>query len=164
MAVDFNANPPKVADLVKSAKLVVISKQWCPFSQKAKDVIAKYVDEDHPEYRILEIEDFDHNPLIPDVSKYQDEIAALSGGSRTVPKVWLSGTMLGGGDEMQALHKNGKLRQMFIDAGMVPAADSKVLDSGFIDTNKSAMGQNVRYFHNGKKLSAESFLGSFFST
>jgi len=119
MAVQFNANPPKVKELIESATLVMIEKEWCPFCIKAKAAIANYVNNDHPQYKILKLEDMNGKPLIPNVSKYQDEMAKLSGGSRSVPKVFLNSKLLGGGDEVQALHQSGQLRQMFIDAGLV---------------------------------------------
>jgi len=121
MAVQFNANPPKVKELIESATLVMIEKEWCPFCIKAKAAIANYVNNDHPQYKILKLEDMNGKPLIPNVSKYQDEMAKLSGGSRSVPKVFLNSKLLGGGDEVQALHQRGQLRQMFIDAGLVKA-------------------------------------------
>jgi len=117
MVQEFNANPPKVEELIKSATLVIIGLEWCPIVDRAKDAIANHVDKDHPQYKIFDLEDKNHKLLVPDVEKYREELTQLYG-SRTVPKVFLNGILLGGADDTVALHRSGQLRQMFIDAGI----------------------------------------------
>ena len=40
---------------------------------------------------------------------YQDQLKDITGG-RSVPRVFMGGSFIGGGDEMVALQKSGKLR------------------------------------------------------
>jgi len=140
----FLAKQPKSADVIASASCVVISKMWCPFCSKAKKAIAQYVPDDHPQYKVFELEDADREPLIADVQRFQDEILALAG-SRSVPKVYLKGDLLGGGDDIVALDKTGQLRQKLVHAGLVK--DEILGDS---TTKQSLESLNVRRFVNGK--------------
>jgi len=115
---EFDANPPKVEELIKSATLVVIGLGWCPIVARAKDTIENYVPKRHPQYKVFDLEDKFRKPLVPDVEKYREELTQLYG-SRTVPKVFLSGILLGGADDTVALHRSGELRQKLIDAGII---------------------------------------------
>ena len=87
----------------------VISKSYCPFCVKAKEVLKKYnIPADKIE--IIDIEN-DAN-----CSEIQDYMKQLTGG-RSVPRVFIGGKCIGGGDETAAADKSGKLRGMLESAG-----------------------------------------------
>ena len=87
----------------------VISKSYCPFCVKAKQVLKKYnIPADKIE--IIDIEN-DAN-----CNEIQDYMKQLTGG-RSVPRVFIGGKCIGGGDETAAADKSGKLRGMLESAG-----------------------------------------------
>ena len=83
---------------------MVFSKSYCPFCLKAKQVLANHLGQDLSEedYEIMEIENN------PDCDAIQDYLKKLTGG-RSVPRVFINGKCIGGGDETMALESSGKL-------------------------------------------------------
>merc|ERR1712241_874368 len=67
----------------------VISKSYCPFCNKAKQILK--IDNDE------------------DCNEIQDFMKKLTGG-RSVPRVFIGGKFLGGGDETEAAHREGRLQ------------------------------------------------------
>ncbi|KAJ6215895.1 hypothetical protein RDWZM_010395 [Blomia tropicalis] len=94
----------KIDDLIKSKKVVVISKTYCPYCKKAKSALENY-NLSNSDYYVWEIENE------PNVSEIQNYLKSLTGAS-TVPRVFINGNCIGGGDDTYALHKNGKLATM----------------------------------------------------
>eukprot|EP00116_Pleurobrachia_bachei_P018527 sb/3478789/ len=87
---------------IKDNKVFMISKSYCPFCVKAR----KYLDQaGFKDCKIVEIENR------KDCAAIQDYCAKIAG-SRSVPKVWINGKFLGGGDETEAAFKNGSLQKM----------------------------------------------------
>ena len=84
--------------------MVVISKSYCPYCRKAKQVLAQYqISPDD-----IEIWEIDNDS---DGDEIQNYMMALTGG-RSVPRVFIGGKCIGGGDETASLHKNGMLTTM----------------------------------------------------
>ena len=54
----------------------------------------------------------------PDVDAIQDALAAVTGG-RTVPRVFIDGKFIGGGDDTARLAQSGELKKLFITAGVL---------------------------------------------
>jgi len=98
-----------VASLIKSKKVLVISKSYCPFCVKAKDVLKQYKI-DPSSMEIMEIE---NNPKCDEIQDYLKKLT----GARSVPRVFIGGKCIGGGDETAALHRNGKLNQLLQGVG-----------------------------------------------
>ena len=99
----------KIDTLLQEKKIVVISKSYCPFCKKAKQVLAKYnIPKEH--IAILEIE---NDSSCEEIQKYMQ---VLTGG-RSVPRVFIGGKCIGGGDETMALHNNGKLEPLLKNVG-----------------------------------------------
>ena len=82
-----------------SSKIVIYSKEYCPYCDKAKLLLSKGYDADFEEVRI------DTDPSI------RDNIANITGRS-TVPQIFIYGKHVGGYDDLHALHKDGKLSAM----------------------------------------------------
>ena len=99
----------KIDTLLQEKKIVVISKSYCPFCKKAKQVLAKYkIAKEH--IAILEIE---NDSSCEEIQKYMQ---VLTGG-RSVPRVFIGGKCIGGGDETMALHNKGKLEPLLKNVG-----------------------------------------------
>merc|ERR1712062_742363 len=91
-------------DLIKSKPVLVISKSYCPYCKKAKQVLAKFKI-DPEKFEIIEIDNR------KDMDAIQAYMKKVTGGS-SVPRVFIRGRCIGGGDETAAAHKNGRLEAM----------------------------------------------------
>jgi len=89
---------------IKNKKVMVFSKSYCPYCRKAKDVLKTYNLKDD-EYEVWEIEDE------PNCSEIQAYLKSITGAS-SVPRVFINGECIGGGDETVAAHKSGKLKKL----------------------------------------------------
>ncbi|KAI5474524.1 glutaredoxin 3 [Pseudohyphozyma bogoriensis] len=93
-----------VDDLIKSP-VAVFSKSYCPYCMKAKHLLSKLGQDD----KTKKIE-LDHHPQ---GSLIQQLLAERAGVSHvTVPQVFVGGKLIGGNDDLQALHKRGGLEPM----------------------------------------------------
>merc|ERR1719237_1052560 len=89
----------------------VISKRTCPFCHTAKNILNKY--DILPEQKLVLEIDGDK-----DCADIQDYMLQLTGG-RTVPRVFIAGTCIGGGNETASAHKSGQLEQKLRAAGAI---------------------------------------------
>ncbi|CAF0889268.1 unnamed protein product [Brachionus calyciflorus] len=87
---------------IKSHKVVVFSKTYCPYCVKAKNVLKKY---DIKDIVIIELDNRD------DADQMQDYFARVTG-ARTVPRVFINGKCIGGGDDTARLDSNGQLKEL----------------------------------------------------
>ncbi|CAD7970313.1 unnamed protein product [Amoebophrya sp. A120] len=142
---------------IRDNKLVVFSKEWCPFCRKAKDTLQTILDSDTTKYKVLELESVDRRSLVAplhldDIQDYFKQLA----GTRTVPKVFLEGKCLGGGDEMVSMARTGQLQALLKESGLLARNDAgeeqKSGNGGAGQVKAAAGGQNVRYFRNGAKV------------
>merc|ERR1712154_403056 len=109
--VEKMAGKELVSSLLKSKKVLVISKSYCPFCVKAKDVLKNY-NIDPACFEWLDIEN----------RKDCDEIQAFMKqltGARSVPRVFIGGKCIGGGDETQAMHNKGQLEPLLKSVGAI---------------------------------------------
>ncbi|GAB1605658.1 glutaredoxin-C4-like [Argonauta hians] len=94
---------------IHSKKVMIFSKSFCPFCSKAKqafrDFIGSVVSPD--DYEVMELEDH------PDGEKILDYLLKITG-SRTVPRVFVNGKCIGGGDETVRLNDAGDLRRKLL--------------------------------------------------
>jgi len=88
--------------------LIVFSKTYCPFSQRAKRLLATY--DIHPAPRIIEVDTRNDGHLL---KKLLGRFTAHN----TFPNVVLRGKSLGGSDDLQKLHTDGKLRELLEKEG-----------------------------------------------
>ncbi|RUS73089.1 hypothetical protein EGW08_019150, partial [Elysia chlorotica] len=103
---------PGVQELVDSKiagkKVMVFSKSHCPFCTKAKKVFQKYLSEkilSDGDYEVMELDNSS------DMSSIQDYLLKKTGG-RSVPRVFINGKFIGGGDDVVAKDKSGELKKM----------------------------------------------------
>lgn len=83
-----------VQDLIKSHKVFVASKTYCPYCTAAK----KLIEEVYPEAYILELDTMEEGDDI------QNALAQITG-QRTVPNIFINGKHIGGNSDLQALGK-----------------------------------------------------------
>lgn len=99
----------KVQKLVDSHTVVVISKSYCPYSRMAKEALANY---NLPPDDLLVWEiDGEEN-----TAEIQQCLKQMTGG-RTVPRVFICGQFVGGGEDTVRLHKSGELAKLLAAAG-----------------------------------------------
>ncbi|OIW35613.1 glutaredoxin-C4 [Coniochaeta ligniaria NRRL 30616] len=87
--------------ILKRAPVIIFSKSYCPFSKRAKGVLLeKYLIEPPP--FVVEL---DEHPLGP---KLQAKLKEMTGRG-TVPNIMVSGTSIGGGDDVSAMDSDKTL-------------------------------------------------------
>ena len=99
----------EIDNLLKEKKVVVISKSYCPFCKKAKQVLANY----NIPKECIEIKEIENDPNCEEIQKYMMELT----GGRSVPRVFIGGKFIGGGDETQSMHNKGKLEPLLKSVG-----------------------------------------------
>ncbi|XP_014484089.1 PREDICTED: glutaredoxin-C4-like isoform X2 [Dinoponera quadriceps] len=91
-----------IEQAIAKESVVIFSKSTCPYCKMAKQVF----DSLNKTYMAIEL----------DGREDADEIQSVLGemtGARTVPRVFLNGTCLGGGTDVRKLHENGELLKKF---------------------------------------------------
>jgi len=93
-----------VDKLIKMNKVMMFSKSYCPYCTKAKKVFKEI----GQKYELVELdEDKDGGEM----QQYLGEMT----GARSVPRVFINGKCIGGGDETASLYRNGKLKTMLAE-------------------------------------------------
>jgi len=92
---------------VSENKVVVYSKTYCPFCKKAKSALGETGLKD---YVLFELDTMD------DGDAYQDALKEITG-ARSVPRVFIGGKFVGGGDDVKSLHSRGELKKMLVECG-----------------------------------------------
>jgi len=111
----FHPSPPRasmsaaelVRKLIAENVVMVFSKSWCPYCAKAKRILGAY---SLKGYKVLELDQGQDEDGIQDVLKEMT-------GARSVPRVFIQGKCIGGGDDTERLEREGKLKQMLTEAG-----------------------------------------------
>jgi len=98
----------EVDRLIQEHPVIVFSKSWCPYCTKAKNAFTA----EGAEFAVLELDQR------ADGDELQNALHEKTG-VRTVPRVFISGQCVGGGDDVNALQRTGKLSEL------VQAASSK---------------------------------------
>ncbi|XP_053301233.1 glutaredoxin-1 [Pleuronectes platessa] len=94
---------------IKGDKVVIFIKPTCSYCIMAKDVLVKY------KFKPGHLECIDISDR-SDMGSMQDYFLELTG-ERTVPRVFIGEECIGGGSDVAALHKNGKLEGMLQSIG-----------------------------------------------
>ncbi|XP_005050589.1 PREDICTED: glutaredoxin 2 isoform X3 [Ficedula albicollis] len=88
----------QIQDIISHNPVVIFSKTTCPYCKMAKD--------------LFEGLDVNYTAVELDVKtngrQFQDVLEQMTGG-RTVPRVFINGTCVGGATDTQKLHEEGKL-------------------------------------------------------
>ncbi|XP_051269692.1 glutaredoxin-1 [Dicentrarchus labrax] len=94
---------------IKGDKVVLFMKPTCSYCIMAKDVLSKY------KFKPGHLEYIDISGR-SDMDSLQDYFLELTG-ARTVPRVFIGEECIGGGSDVVALHKSGKLEGMLKSIG-----------------------------------------------
>lgn len=92
----------------------MISKKFCPFCKKAKAAL----DELGASYEVLELEGAPGQSLVDDPAAIQDYMLEKTG-ARSVPRVFINGKFVGGGDDIVAMKASGELADLLRAAGAI---------------------------------------------
>ncbi|KAK7602870.1 hypothetical protein V9T40_006844 [Parthenolecanium corni] len=87
-----------VDSIIKEHPVAIFSKSYCPFCKMAKEAFQKI----NVNYYALELDKRDDGDAI------QDVLGQLTGG-RSVPRVFVHGTVIGGGTDVKKLQESGEL-------------------------------------------------------
>ncbi|KAK4797812.1 hypothetical protein SAY86_030138 [Trapa natans] len=101
---------PKAKEIVSANPVVVFSKSYCPFCKKVKKLLSEL----EANYKAVEL----------DQEVDGGEVQAALGewtGQKTVPNVFIGGNHIGGCDKTMAMHGEGKLVPLLIQAGAIKA-------------------------------------------
>ncbi|XP_023283715.1 glutaredoxin-1 [Seriola lalandi dorsalis] len=94
---------------IKGDKVVLFIKPTCSYCIMAKEVLAKY------KFKPGHLECIDISGR-SDMDSMQDYFMELTG-ARTVPRVFIGEECIGGGSDVAALDKSGKLKDMLRSIG-----------------------------------------------
>ncbi|CAE8623677.1 unnamed protein product [Polarella glacialis] len=97
---------------ISSSKVFVVSKEWCPFCMRTKTALKKM----GAQFEVMELEDANREPLVPDPSAVQDYMEQVTG-ARTMPRVFVGGKFIGGGTETLEKASSGELEAMLKEIG-----------------------------------------------
>jgi len=97
-----------VDSIISTKKVAVFSKSHCPFCHKARDVLNSF----KLKPGALEWIEIDKREDCEQIQDYLKEIT----GARSVPRVFIGGKFLGGGDDTAAAYKSGALEKKLVDA------------------------------------------------
>jgi glutaredoxin 3 len=128
----------EVEKLIAANPVIMFSKEWCPFCKKAKAAL----DDVGAKYFVKEFADMDRNDLVPDPMNWQEYLAAKTNMGKSVPKVFIEGVCIGGGDDVITMHKNGSLLRRCVAAGACveeatgPALDTHYFCNGHLVTQE----------------------------
>jgi len=102
-----------VRNAINTKPVVIFSKSTCPYCRKAKQALSVY----RLSSSVYEIVELDEMRVSSNwIDMVQSTLAALTG-SRTVPRVFIGGKCIGGGDDTANLHRSGQLEAMLREAG-----------------------------------------------
>ncbi|KAL3148611.1 hypothetical protein ABBQ38_014039 [Trebouxia sp. C0009 RCD-2024] len=102
------SDPKSFVDgLIKSEKVVIFSKSYCPFCKKAKSALQQELGS---KFTVVELDERQDGDAI------QDYLNQITGG-RSVPRVFVSGKFIGGGDDTVAKQQSGELKKILQQAG-----------------------------------------------
>ncbi|XP_012263065.2 uncharacterized protein LOC105690101 [Athalia rosae] len=90
-----------VENLIYNTRVVIFSKTYCPYCVTAKEIFEEL---DEP-YALLELDERD------DREEIQEIVGELTGGT-SVPRVFVNGYYIGGGNDVKALYESGELEEM----------------------------------------------------
>ncbi|KAG2659873.1 glutaredoxin-like [Panicum virgatum] len=113
----------KAKEIVASTPVVVISKTYCPFCTRVKQLLAQL----GANYKAVELD------VESDGSDLQSALAEWTG-QRTVPNVFVKGERIGGCDATMAMHNGGKLVPLLTEAGAISAPPPRHCNSVSVDS------------------------------
>ncbi|KAL4434141.1 hypothetical protein ABPG75_000582 [Micractinium tetrahymenae] len=97
-----------VDQAIAGNKVCVFSKTYCPYCTKAKRALQRFL----KNFYVMELDGRNDGAAI------QDYLLEITGG-RSVPRVFVGGKFIGGGDDTDALARNGQLEKLLLEVGAI---------------------------------------------
>ncbi|CAJ1401819.1 unnamed protein product [Effrenium voratum] len=97
---------------INTSKVLLISKEWCPFCQRAKAVLSNL----GVSFSVLELENKARQPLVEDPTAVMDYMENITG-ARSVPRLFIAGHFIGGCDDVVRMASSGELQKRLKQAG-----------------------------------------------
>ncbi|CDJ59662.1 glutaredoxin, putative [Eimeria maxima] len=94
--------PKWVDDLVDGHKIMVFSKSYCPYCQRAISALSSLNVSD------MHVEQIENNPFCDAIQDY----LKTKTGARSVPRVFINGKFFGGGDDTVEGVRSGTLQKL----------------------------------------------------
>uniref|UniRef100_A0A6G1RTA3 Glutaredoxin-2, mitochondrial n=1 Tax=Hypotaenidia okinawae TaxID=2861861 RepID=A0A6G1RTA3_9GRUI len=88
----------QIQEIISKNCVVIFSKTTCPYCRMAKEIF----EDMNVDYTAVELD------MNANGSLFQDVLEEMTG-ARTVPRVFVNGTFVGGATDTQRLHEEGKL-------------------------------------------------------
>ena len=104
----MSAIKDQIAALIAGHKAIIFSKTTCPYCHAAKAAFKQVGVAPH----VVELDG------LADMGAWQDALGALTG-ARSVPRVFVGGAFLGGGDDTAAAARSGRLAELCKAAGLL---------------------------------------------
>uniref|UniRef100_A0A914W0C6 Glutaredoxin domain-containing protein n=1 Tax=Plectus sambesii TaxID=2011161 RepID=A0A914W0C6_9BILA len=95
-----------VDELLKNKKVVVFAKSDCPYSSKSMEILNRF---EMPADMLVRVDLDKCNDV--DFEAAKEYLESLTG-ARTVPRVFINGKFIGGGDDVADAEKSGELEKM----------------------------------------------------
>ncbi|KRZ70963.1 Glutaredoxin-C8 [Trichinella papuae] len=106
---------PLILSLIKAHPVVVFSQTYCPYSLEAREIFRSFNLTDD-QYAVIQLDQR------ADGSNMKDALEELTG-ARSVPRVFIDGKFIGGGDDTKRLYETGELRQMLENLHLIKPKD-----------------------------------------
>ncbi|CEG67705.1 Putative Glutaredoxin [Rhizopus microsporus] len=90
-----------VEEIIKTNKIVVFSKTYCPYCRRAKEVLKQH----GVQFFVMEL---DVEELGSAIQQYLQEKT----GQRTVPNIFINEQHIGGCDDLMKLNSSGELKKL----------------------------------------------------
>ena len=91
---------------IKSDKVFVASKSYCPYCRQTKALLEKIGVKN---WKVIELDTMSNG------SEIQNALYEISG-QQTVPNIFINGKHIGGNSDLQLLERQGKLRELLKEA------------------------------------------------
>ncbi|KAK0267959.1 hypothetical protein LTR35_015891 [Friedmanniomyces endolithicus] len=111
-------------DILKKGPIIIFSKSHCPFSKKAKHILLDLYTITPPPY-VVELD-------LHELGAGLQAALKRSTGRRTVPNILINGKSIGGGDDVEGLHREGRLAETVRSMGgkRVVSVEAKAEEGG----------------------------------
>ncbi|KAI9469928.1 MAG: glutaredoxin [Benjaminiella poitrasii] len=96
-----------VQKAIRSNKVMIFSKSYCPYCISVKDLF----DDMHVDYKALELNEHENGEAI------QNTLAELTK-QTTVPNIFINQQHIGGSDSLKSAFASGRLEKLLNDAGI----------------------------------------------
>lgn len=100
----------EINNLVHEHKIIIFSKSYCPYSQKAKNIFSLY--NINPRPFIIEVDERD------DADEVKQTLIKFTYQS-TFPNIFINGRSIGGSEDLAIMHISGRLEELLIEANIL---------------------------------------------